>query len=198
MLTRALQMTATWVQGCDQAFRIGINLSPRQFRDPNLVQFIERSLAQSGVAARCLELEITEGVLLSGHAYIDEALKTLHQLGVELVMDDFGKGYSSLSYLRTHPFTTIKIDRDFIEDVAENAADQALVNASIAMAHGLGLKVVAEGVETREQWQYLRALGCEFAQGYLFGKPVPGEQFTRLLEQQRQSQLAAGFRDSLI
>jgi EAL domain-containing protein (putative c-di-GMP-specific phosphodiesterase class I) len=184
VLEEALRTTAAWRENGDQNFRIGINLSPRQFRDPSLIPLIEESLESSGVPAHCLELEITEGVLMSGHAYIDDALTALNRLGVELAMDDFGKGYSSLNYLRTYPFTTLKIDRNFIEHVAENPADQELVNATIAMAHGLGLKVVAEGVETHAQLNYLRARGCEFAQGYLFGRPVSPGQFSALLNQQ--------------
>lgn len=121
---------------------------------------------------------------MSGHAYIDDALAALNDLGVSIAMDDFGTGYSSLSYLRKYPFDVLKIDRSFVQDITEDAADLELVNAVIAMAHGLGLKVVAEGVETEEQLELLAAHGCDYAQGYLFSKPVSPEEMTELLERQ--------------
>ncbi|MCK4675284.1 MAG: EAL domain-containing protein, partial [Gammaproteobacteria bacterium] len=158
-----------------------INLSPRQFRDPNLIAFIEKAIVQSGVSGESLELEITEGVLLSGHAHIDNALAALNDLDVSIAMDDFGTGYSSLSYLRSYPFDVLKIDRSFINDITVDTADRELVNAAIAMAHSLGLKVVAEGVETEEQLALLAVQGCEIAQGYLFSKPVSAEEITGML-----------------
>jgi len=120
-------------------------------------------------------LEITEGVLMSGHAYIKEALKELHELGIILSMDDFGTGYSSLSYLREYPFKILKIDRCFVNGLVQGSADKELVIATIAMAHALGLKVVAEGIESQEQLTILTDLQCDYAQGYLMGKPMPSE-----------------------
>lgn len=181
VLTQALEMTAKWQQKYKQRFTMAINLSPRQFRDPNLVAFIEKAISQSGVPGESLELEITEGVLMSGHAHIGEALVAIHDLGINLSMDDFGTGYSSLSYLRSYPFDVLKIDRSFIEDITVDTADRELVNAAIAMAHSLGLKVVAEGVETEEQLLLLATQGCEIAQGYLFSKPVDAEKITEML-----------------
>ena len=162
--------------------RMAVNDSPRQFRDPALVPFIERTIKRTGVPAECLELEITEGVLMSGHSYVDIALSAINRLGVAIAMDDFGTGYSSLSYLRNYPFDILKIDRSFIDDVPMDEADRELVNATIAMAHGLGLKVVAEGVETRGQLDYLKAQRCDYAQGYLFSSAVPGEEIPSLLD----------------
>ncbi len=182
VLNEALNMAVTWRQKLGYSFTMAVNLSPRQFRDPNLVAFIREAIIQSDIAASALELEITEGVLMSGHAYIDDALTNLNDLGVSIAMDDFGTGYSSLSYLRSYPFDVLKIDREFVSDITDDPADRELVNAAIAMAHGLGLKVVAEGVETAEQLQYLTAQGCEYGQGYLFSKPVSPEQLTLLLE----------------
>jgi len=181
VLNKALEMTATWQQKYEQPFSIAVNLSPRQFRDPNLVTFIKKAIAQSGVPGKSLELEITEGVLMSGHAYIDEALEAINSLGISIAMDDFGTGYSSLSYLRRYPFDVLKIDRSFVSDIIEDKADRELVNAAIAMAHSLGLKVVAEGVETEEQRALLAKQGCEIAQGYLFSKPVSAEEITAML-----------------
>ena len=156
------------------AFTMAVNLSPRQFRDPSLVTYITDLVRSSGIPAATLELEITEGVLMSGHTYIDDALAALNDLGVNIAMDDFGTGYSSLSYLRSYPFDVLKIDREFISDITDDPADRELVNAAIAMAHGLGLKVVAEGVETEDQRKHLASQGCEYGQGYFFSKPQIG------------------------
>lgn len=182
VLNQALSMEAKWQQKCESQFTMAINLSPCQFRDLDLVAFVEDAMGQSGVSGESLTLEITEGVLMSGHTYIDDALAALSELGVSIAMDDFGTGYSSLSYLRSYPFNTLKIDRSFINDIIANPADRELVNATIAMAHGLGLKVVAEGVETEEQLAFLAAQSCDFAQGYLFSKPVSADEITEMLE----------------
>ena len=170
VLQEALAMTRRQRQRRER-FHIAVNLSPRQFRDPNLVGEIAAALKRNELPASALELEITEGVLMSGHAYIDQALEMLTGFGVRIAMDDFGTGYSSLSYLRQYPFDVLKIDRSFVRDIGEDAADRELISAAIAMAHGLGLEVVAEGVETEEQRAFLHSLRCDCAQGYLFGKP---------------------------
>ncbi len=182
VLTTALEMAGIWRELLGPGFTLAVNLSPRQFRDPNLVDFIEMTIRQSGLPATTLELEITEGVLMSGHAYIDNALARLNDLGVRIAMDDFGTGYSSLSYLRSYPFDVLKIDREFVSDITDDPTDRELVNAAIAMAHGLGLKVVAEGVETREQLKYLTSLGCDYGQGYLFSKPLAPADLTSMLQ----------------
>jgi diguanylate cyclase (GGDEF)-like protein/PAS domain S-box-containing protein len=182
VLTQALAMAATWQRKQETPLSMAVNLSPRQFRDPDLAAFVERSLIESGISSNCMELEITEGVLMSGHSYIDRALHDLSAMGVSIAMDDFGTGYSSLSYLRSYPFDVLKIDRSFINDITVDKADLELVTAAIAMAHGLGLKVVAEGVETEEQLEILAALGCDLAQGFLFSRPEPTEAITRMLE----------------
>lgn len=186
VLTQSLVLSAQWQKTHDINFRMAVNLSPRQFRDPNLVSSIEHAINKSGISVNSLELEITEGVLMSGHTYINDAITDLAKLGIELSMDDFGTGYSSLSYLRNYPFSILKIDRSFINDVTTAPADKALVKATISMAHNLGLKVVAEGVETEAQLAYLKTQGCEYAQGYFFSRPVSAEKITLLLEAQRQ------------
>ncbi|MEN8178602.1 MAG: EAL domain-containing protein [Pseudomonadota bacterium] len=182
VLTEALDMVSGLPVGLRQNFKIAVNLSPRQFRDPNLLLFIENRLQQTGIPASCLEFEITENLLMSGISYIDDILKTLHELEVGIAMDDFGTGYSSMSYLRTYPFDTLKIDRSFVRDITIDPADLELVIATINMAHGLGLKVVAEGVETEDQLEHLTRLGCDVAQGYLFSKPVNQDQVIKILE----------------
>ncbi len=181
VLSEALSYTTKWSQYHTGAFRIAVNLSPRQFRDPNLVSMIEQSMAKYAVPANCLEMEITEGVLMSGHRYIDEAMAALADLGVSIAMDDFGTGYSSISYLRSYPFNVLKVDRSFVNDIDVNQADRELINAAIAMAHGLRLKVVAEGIETEEQLDYLNQLGCDYGQGYLFSKPVTADEIEKML-----------------
>lgn len=185
VLIEALNKTSVWQRDFYAQFNIAVNLSPRQFRDPDLVEFIAQTMKQSSVNSDTVELEITEGVLMSGHGHVDHSLEKLNNLGVKISMDDFGTGYSSLSYLRSYPFNVLKIDKSFIQDITVDQADRELINATIAMSHGLQLKVVAEGVETEEQLQYLKKLGCDYAQGYLFSKPVPENQLTELLHVQK-------------
>ena len=181
VLTEALRSAAMWQQQFDPDFRIAINLSPRQFRDPELVSVIQNAMAKSSVSNATLELEITEGVLLSGHSHVQDALSALNKMNVNIAMDDFGTGYSSLSYLRNYPFDVMKIDRSFVHDISTDPSDKQLIKAAVAMAHGLQLKVVVEGVETEEQLQFLSELDCDYAQGYLFGQPLNEQDMTSLL-----------------
>jgi EAL domain-containing protein (putative c-di-GMP-specific phosphodiesterase class I) len=186
VLSEGLATIAALQDSHGRHLTLAVNLSPRQFHDPELVPHVRAALAESGVDGASLELEITEGVLMSGQSVVDDALAALKRLGVAIAMDDFGTGYSSLSYLRKYPFDTVKIDREFIKDITVNRADHELVNAAIAMSHSLGLKVVAEGVETDEQLALLAAKGCDFAQGFLFSRPLPVDQIGGLLETRRQ------------
>ncbi|MCG8429123.1 MAG: EAL domain-containing protein [Chromatiales bacterium] len=185
ILDQALQMASIWRNQCDSDLKIAINLSPRQFRDPKLVSCFKDSIIHHQVPGNSLELEITEGVLMGSHSHIDQAITALNQLGIGIAMDDFGTGYSSLSYLRQYPFDVLKIDRSFVNDITVDPADRELIKATIAMAHSLGLKVIAEGVETDEQLQFLKKLRCDYAQGYLFSKPLPPDEITSLLIQQQ-------------
>jgi diguanylate cyclase (GGDEF)-like protein/PAS domain S-box-containing protein len=182
VLNEALDVTACWQKEYNPKMRVAINLSPRQFRDPDLISCIQKAIRQSGVSSSFLELEITEGVLMSGHAYINDALVALNDMGVSIAMDDFGTGYSSLSYLRNYPFNVLKVDKSFVRDITDDSADWELINAIVAMAHGLNLKVVAEGVETEEQFNSLKELGCDCAQGLLFSEPVSMDQMTEMLK----------------
>ncbi|MCF6282982.1 MAG: EAL domain-containing protein [Candidatus Polarisedimenticolaceae bacterium] len=182
VLTEALAMAAQWQKISNPSFSVAFNVSPHQFRDASLVPFIAGLIEQSGITKGSLELEITEGVLMSQHTYIDESLAALNDLGVKLAMDDFGTGYSSLSYLRNYPFSVLKIDRSFINDITLDEADLKLVTASIAMAHSLGLKVIAEGVEMESQLTLLAEQGCDVAQGFYFSKAVPADEITAMLE----------------
>lgn len=179
VLSEVLERTAKWQNLC--AFRIAVNLSPHQLRDPDLMEYLEKVLLQSGLRGDVLELEITEGVLMNANHSVNELLEAFVRVGVEISMDDFGTGYSSLSYLRNYPFSTLKIDRSFINDITIDSADRELVSATITMARNLGLHVVAEGVETEEQLAILKELGCEMVQGYLFSKPVPADDIPGLI-----------------
>ncbi|MCW8888253.1 MAG: EAL domain-containing protein, partial [Gammaproteobacteria bacterium] len=186
VLNEALSTAVQWVGKDEPKLNIAINLSPIQFRDPQLVSVINDALRNSGIINGSLELEITEGVLMSGRSDVDDALTALSDSGISISMDDFGTGYSSLSYLRRYPFNILKIDRSFVNDIAENSAGLELIIATIAMAHGLGLKVVAEGVETESQLKILADLRCDFAQGYLFSRAVSANEITKMLDSSSQ------------
>lgn len=175
VIEQALEFLREWACIHNKNYTIAVNLSPRQFRDKELINFILSALSKEEISPQNLEFEITEGVLMVGNAYVEEALEELHQLGVKLSMDDFGTGYSSLSYLRRYSFDILKIDRSFIDGITVNKEDFDLVKATIAMAHSLDLEVVAEGVETHEQLMMLDKLSCDLVQGYYFSKPVPAQ-----------------------
>ncbi|MCX4188742.1 putative bifunctional diguanylate cyclase/phosphodiesterase [Methylophaga sp. OBS3] len=171
VLKTAMKAVSQWQQLIPK-MHVAINLSPAQLRDDYLIDFIRDCLNRHPLHTGTLQLEITEGVLLSGFANTDSILQTLTEMHIQLAMDDFGTGYSSLMYLRHYPFDILKIDRSFIADIIDDVGDRELVNAMIAMAHGLGLRVVAEGVENDEQRSMLKNLGCDYGQGYFFSKPV--------------------------
>lgn len=176
VIQQALSFLSEWQHANQQDYMIAVNLSPRQFRDNELIGFIKKALSDTNTNPDHLEFEITEGVLMIGKSYIDEALLELHKLGIKLSMDDFGTGYSSLSYLRQYAFDVLKIDRSFIDGITLNKEDCDLVKATIAMAHSLGLVVVAEGVEIKEQLTLLEKFGCDYVQGYYFSRPVPAKE----------------------
>ena len=152
--------------------RCAINLSARQFVTDTLVEDVARALAAHGLEAGALEVEITESVLMADPQRANRTLLGLHELGVRIAIDDFGTGYSSLAYLKRFPAQTVKIDRSFVSGLPDDRDDAAITQAVIAMAHSLGLEVVAEGVETQAQLEHLRGLGCDEAQGYLIGRPM--------------------------
>lgn len=173
VLENGLKVLKDWQQRFDETLSLAVNLSPRQFKDEELITFIHSTLNELDIKHEKLELEITEGVLLSGQQNIKKSLQKIKSLGIKLAMDDFGTGYSSLSYLRNYPFDTLKIDREFIRDVTQDRSDRELTIAAISMAHSLKLKVVAEGVETQAQLDLLTAQRCDIAQGFLFSQPLP-------------------------
>jgi diguanylate cyclase (GGDEF)-like protein len=182
VLRRACQQTAEWqtLHPSEPPLGVAVNLSAGQLR-PGLVETVAAALGESGLAARCLTLEITESLLMDESAESFGYLTELKALGVRLAIDDFGTGYSSLGRLRTLPIDELKIDRSFVADIAPGATGGPLVTAVTAMARALGLEVVAEGVETFEQLRFLLRRGCNAVQGYLVGRPVPASTIRRLL-----------------
>ncbi len=181
VLQEACRQNKAWHDKGLLRARVAVNISALQFGQQNLLDTVAQALRKSGLAPQYLELEITESALMQKAA---EAIVTLEQLagmGVHISIDDFGTGYSSLSYLKRFPIHTLKIDRSFIRDISENADDAAIVSAIIAMAHHLRLKVVAEGVETKDQLRHLRLLGSDEYQGYYRSMPLPAEDFERML-----------------
>jgi EAL domain-containing protein (putative c-di-GMP-specific phosphodiesterase class I) len=158
-----------------------VNLSPRQFRQKDIVKAIESTLLQTRLPARCLELEITETTIMHSTAHTIGALHELTALGVRISVDDFGTGYSSLAYLHRFPVHKLKIDQSFVRDIGADRADTALVGTMVALAKQLKLTSVAEGVETREQLAYLLEIGCEAGQGYFFSPPLDAAELTALL-----------------
>ncbi|MFZ4878148.1 bifunctional diguanylate cyclase/phosphodiesterase [Janthinobacterium sp. Mn2066] len=162
--------------------RLAVNLSARQFNEPNLVASIATVLDETQLPPACLELELTESLFMHDVALAVSQLHDMKALGVQLSIDDFGTGYSSFAYLRTFPIDVLKIDRSFINDVARDADDAAIVVSIIALAHNLKLRVVAEGVETAEQLDYLRRHGCDEVQGFYFSQPLPAQEMEQLLQ----------------
>jgi diguanylate cyclase (GGDEF)-like protein len=176
VLRKACDETASW----PEHFKIAVNLSPAQLKGRNLVPLVINTLAASGLAPTRLQLEITESVLMQNTFATLNTLRQLRDLGVEIALDDFGTGYSSLSYLRSFPFDKIKIDRSFINDLANGAEPLALVRAIAGLAKGLSIISTAEGVETQDQLEKLQAVGCTEMQGYLFSHARPAEEIVRL------------------
>jgi predicted signal transduction protein with EAL and GGDEF domain len=173
-------------------FRVAVNLSPIQFKNLNLVKSILGALAASGLPASRLELEITESVLLEADSRTLAVLHELHSLGLRIVMDDFGTGFSSLNYLRSFPFDKIKIDQTFVRDMAKGRDSVAIIKCIIDLGRALHIDVVAEGVETEEQLEILMAEGCTEMQGYYFSRAAPIESFEKILtERNGRIELAA-------
>ncbi len=177
VLRRACRDAASWPGD----FRVAVNLSPLQFKGKGLVDDIHAALADSGLPASRLELEITESVLLQDNKAVLATLRDIKDLGAQIAMDDFGTGYSSLSYLRSFPFDKVKIDRSFVKDMPYDRNSAAIVRAIVGLSSALGIAITAEGVETREQAAELALEDCTHLQGYLFSRPVPEEDVPDLI-----------------
>jgi EAL domain-containing protein (putative c-di-GMP-specific phosphodiesterase class I) len=163
--------------------KVAVNLSAAQFRNPMLALSVVSALGQSGLAASRLELEITETVLLQDDRAVLDTLHQIRDLGVRICMDDFGTGYSSLSYLRSFPFDKIKIDRSFISELGKKNDCVAIIRAVTRLGSSLGMITTAEGVETEQQLEILKAEGCVQVQGYLFSRPRPRSEIPALLQE---------------
>jgi len=181
ILRTASAQALAWQKAGHAPLVMAINISGRQFRERNLARMIEQALGGIGLDPHRLELEITESVLMRSAEETVDTLKMLKAMGTRIAADDFGTGYSSLSYLRRFPIDTLKLDQSFIHEVVSDRGTAAIVAAVIGMAHGLGLEVIAEGVETPEQRTLLFQEGCHIMQGYLFGRPLPAVEFEQLL-----------------
>jgi len=179
VLKQACRDAVTWPAN----LTVAVNLSAVQFRNPTLALSVVAALGQSGLAASRLELEITETVLLQDDRAVLDALHQFRDLGVRICMDDFGTGYSSLSYLRSFPFDKIKIDRSFIRELGKKSDCVVIIRAVLSLGSSLGMITTAEGVETEEQLEILRAEGCMQVQGYLFSRPKPAAEIPGLLRQ---------------
>ena len=166
-----------WKQATSLSLSIAVNVSPRQFRDPGFVDIVKQALDTHSLSPDCLELEITEHLILDNTIETADILQQLDAMGVRLSVDDFGTGYSALSYLKSYPFDTLKIDKSFIRDIMIEEGDAALVKAIINMAHSLSLEVIAEGVEESDQSLFLKEHHCDYSQGYFYNRPVSNADF---------------------
>jgi diguanylate cyclase (GGDEF)-like protein/PAS domain S-box-containing protein len=169
-----------WIDAGLGKIKVSANLSALQFHQRNLLSVVESALQDNGVAADCLDLEITEGALVENTGGAIAVLKMLKEIGVSISVDDFGTGYSSLSYLKNFPVDTLKIDKSFIDDVHVNSSDAAIALTIIELSRNLGMTVIAEGVENREQYDFLREHGCDEIQGYYFSRPITAGEFESL------------------
>jgi len=180
-LHEACRQAKEWQDRGLPPLAISVNLSPTQFHEPDLMQMVAGILEKTGLAAQCLELEITESAIMRDPEANAQLLAALKKMGLKVAIDDFGTGYSSLSYLKRLPIDSLKIDKSFIDGLGRDSGDEAIVSATIDLAHKLLLRVVAEGVEREDQLRILKKLGCEEIQGYFFSKPLPPAQLAQWL-----------------
>jgi EAL domain-containing protein (putative c-di-GMP-specific phosphodiesterase class I) len=174
-----------------QPLRLAVNLSPRQIHDPTLFATVAETLEVAGIDPEFLEFEITENAFIDGNEAAIRQIYPLTEMGMGLVLDDFGTGYSSLSRLKHCPIRRIKIDRSFVGDIGRSESDEGLVRATVAIAKCLGIGVIAEGIETRDQLTFLSNYGCSEGQGLLIGRPASAKQITRLLLRQARIPMAS-------
>jgi diguanylate cyclase (GGDEF)-like protein len=186
VLDEACRQMRQWLDQGHLGWRMAVNLSAIQFCHAGLVESVARALSENGLPANCLTLEITETTAMHDADASLTVLQRLSDMGVDLSIDDFGTGYSSLMYLKRLPANELKIDRGFVRDLEQDSDDAAIVSAIVALGQALGLRIVAEGVETDKQQDFLTRLGCDSLQGYLLGQPVPAEQFMGNLQALRQ------------
>lgn len=195
VLRTACQQEKAWQDAGMPMNRIAVNLSIRQFQAPGLIKRIDNILTETGLAPQCLELEITEGLLIDQITETAKILHEFHEMGICLSIDDFGTGYSSMNYLKRLPFDTLKIDRMFIRDITFNPDDSAIATAIISLAHTLGMNVIAEGVENIAQLKHLQTQDCDVMQGYLYSKPLTADAIIPLIKQNAGPQIIAASQD---
>ena len=189
VLRQACRQACEWQRQGLAEIRVSVNISVHQLRQGNLTSLVRQVLEETGLAPQYLELELTESQLLDNVDSVIVTFRQLRELGVKLAIDDFGTGYSSLSYLKRFPVHYVKIDQTFIRDLSPGGEDAAITRAIIAMAHSLELKVVAEGVETQAQMDFLKSQNCDEIQGFLISRPVEAAAFAELLRAQRDHPL---------
>lgn len=182
VLREVCHQNSLWRNQCLPMLPIAVNLSARQFLQPNLLEVVDRTLKESGIPAEFLELEITETLAINDLEITRSILRRFYQMGVRITIDDFGTGYSAYSSLKHFPVHALKIDKSFIQDLESDQHDRAIVQSIIALCHGLQLKVIAEGVETMPQLEILKSMHCTEIQGYLFSRPLPADAMTKLLK----------------
>lgn len=186
VIRTAAYQSIAWKQVGYGNIRVAVNLSAREFAQPDLAKFVARVLAETGMDPNFFEIELTESMVMANVERAVEILHELKALGVLLSIDDFGTGYSSLSYLKRFPIDVLKIDQSFVRDMQYDSGDQAIVKAIISMAHSLGIRVIAEGVETEAQCEFLRANMCDEMQGFLFSKGLPHDEASLMLHEKRR------------
>jgi len=191
VLRTACAQSKAWQVDGLPAVKMAVNLSARQFKQQNLVEMVAQTLQETGLNASYLELEVTESLFVDNVQQAIKILQQLHDMGIVLSVDDFGTGYSSLNYLKRFPIHGLKIDQSFVRDLALDSDDAAIIKAIISLAHNLQLSVIAEGVETQEQLDYLRVSECDEIQGYYFSKPLTAEALTKLLHEGRSLECSA-------
>ena len=184
VLRTAFAQNKLWLNSGFSPMRLAVNVSARQFQQAAFTATVRDLLTETDLDPALLELELTEGSIMKEPEKAIEKLNELRQLGIKIAIDDFGTGYSSLSYLKRFPIDTLKIDKTFVDDVTTNKDDAAIAKAIVMMGHALDVTVIAEGVETPQQLEYLTSLGCDYMQGYLFSPPLSKESFTELLMEQ--------------
>ena len=184
VLREACTQAKAWAAAGMPAATMAVNVSAVQFRNADFLKDLFAILSETGLDPSLLELEVTESVLMKDPELAAPILKSLREGGIQVSVDDFGTGYSSLSYLQQFPIDALKIDQSFVRRIADNPDETAIVSAIIAMGQSMHLRVIAEGVETREDLTFLKAHTCDEAQGYYFSRPVPAEEFARLIASQ--------------
>jgi EAL domain-containing protein (putative c-di-GMP-specific phosphodiesterase class I) len=196
VMREACLQNKAWQDAGLAPMRLSVNFSARQFQQPAFIATVAEILKETNLDPRWLELELTESSIMKEPEQAIEKLHELKLMGIKVAIDDFGTGYSSLNYLKRFPIDTLKIDKTFVADVCRDPHDTAIVRAIITLGHALDLTVIAEGVETQEQLQYLSSLGCDVVQGFLFSKSLSAPAFEELLIEQRRAAASSTSHDT--